>query len=595
MSELDLPRSSLLTKYRDSMQELQETLVKEKKWRQDAEAENRLLRKRNLEIEEQLTDFRYSSVEFIVKTEDLSSENKKLQDRNKDFQEHHKNFEEMLERQQIRAETLEKEVVKLEDLVSELKSELNEKQRTLEDWKTGFLHYEQQIKSLEQENFQIKEESSAYQKAFRDQEHEFNIKERETMDLLQRFNLLEMENQRYKEQENWIIESQKLLEIKTQQLIDDERKVVQNYKNKLMALNEDYEKVQIEKEKLGGLVYQGKMEISNLNEGISCLKRNKEEIEIIYNEKMESFQEELMRAEEKCRDKERAMIGLHGEIKLLNEKFLNLQVEYCGVKEQLGEKMKEINSVKAELHSKNEVIFEVSNKNKELSSHVQDLAETIEHEKVKASKDLQKLGYKFEQEIEKMKLNASSELEYEVNRKDQEIREVQDRFESFAKGKEDEVNMLNSDREKLQDMLRELDYKLRELLSNYQIESETWENTQKMLKEETNLRVNLENKYNSVLNRIQELENQVQASSETVSDLKSQLKANKKQFQSDSESFLKSVHEKIEFWKNKFREEVGYLEKWAQMLENDQQSVSVHKRIINIVNRLESVLDYTEN
>lgn len=595
MAELDLPRSSLLTKYRDSMQELQETLVKEKKWRQDAENENRLLRKRNLEIEEQLTDFRYSSVEFIAKTEDLTSENKKLQERNKDFQENHKKLEEMLERQQIRAETLEKEVEKLEDFITELKSELSEKQRTLEDWKGGFLHYEEQVKLLEQENFQFKEENLAYQKAFRDQDHALNIKEREKIDLIQALNLLEMENQRCKKQENWIIENQKLLELKTSQLIEDERKVVQNYKSKLMQANENYEKIMIEKEKLEDLLMQAKTDNSGLNEGLISLRRNKEELEKIYCERIENLQEELLKAEEKLGDKEKVLTAVNGEIKLQNEKFLNLQVEFCGVKEQLGEKIKEINAVKAELHSKNEVIFEVSNKNKELSSQIQALAESIEHEKVRSSKELQKLAYKYEQELENFKLNSSSEMEYEINKKNKEIQDLEERFEAFAKNKEDEIVLLNSDREKLQDMLRELDCKLRELLSNYQNDCENWENMQKNLKDETSMRLTLENKYNSVLNRIQDLESQVQSSSETISNLKSQLKANKRQYQSDSENFIKSAQEKIEFWKNKFREEVGYLEKWGQILESDPNQSTAHKRILNIVNRLETVLDYTEN
>ena len=79
-----MPRTSLLTKYRDSMQELQETLIQEKKWRQDAESENRVLRKKNLEIEEQNTDFRYSAVELMSKIEEVTGENKRISERYQD-------------------------------------------------------------------------------------------------------------------------------------------------------------------------------------------------------------------------------------------------------------------------------------------------------------------------------------------------------------------------------------------------------------------------------------------------------------------------------------------------------------------------------
>ena len=595
MAELDLPRSSLLTKYRDSMQELQETLVKEKKWRQDAENENRLLRKRNLEIEEQVTDFRYSSVEYIAKLEDLSSENKKLSERNKDFQDHIEKLEEMLDRQQVRSETLEKELSKIEDLANDLKSELNDKQRTLEDWKSALIHYEDQGKVLESENFQLKEELEAYQKGYKELESNLMVKEREIGKLIQDLKLVEMENLRFKEQENWIIENQKLLELKTQQIIDDERKTTHGFKVKLAVVNENFEVLKVEKEKVQEELNRLHCEYENLNESVFALRKGKEDLEKVLAEKISALQETVLDIEKKCEDKERIIMNLHSELKQQTEKHLNAQAEISAMKDLHSEKIKEINTVKSELHLKNEEVFEYCSKSKDMMVKVQNLSDQLEQEKVKNSKSLQKLQNKYEQEKETLKMTFANEIEFEIHKKNQEIHEIHEKFENLLKSKDEELILLNTDREKLQDIVRELDSKLRELLNKYQSEYLNWEHLQQALKDELNSKQALESKYNSSVTRIKDLESQVENYVETVSELKSSLKSNKKQFQSDSEAFLKSASDKIEFWKQKFREEVGYLEKWSESIENDLSLAPVRKRIQGIVTRLEVVLDFNEN
>jgi chromosome segregation ATPase len=594
MAELDLPRSSLLTKYRDSMQELQETLVKEKKWRQDAENENRILRKRNLEIEEQVTDFRYSSVEYVAKIEDLSAENKKLSERNKDFQDHINKLEEMLDRQQLRSETLEKEVSKLEEIISDLKEELNEKLLTLEDWKTALMHFEDQVKDLENENFRTREDATAYQKAYKEQEFALEVKERELTELFQSFQLLEMENRRFKDQETWIIENQKLLEMKTQQIVEDERKAAHGFKVKLAVVNENLELAKVEKEKTDEETLKIKNELTAAAESLRVLRKSKDDLEKDLAEKIAELQESLVEEQLKLETKEKSVLSLHSELKSANEKFSSIQIEFSTLKETHSEKIREINSIKSELHQKNEVIFEVSSKNKELSSQVQTLAETIEVEKVKFSKELQKVRLKHEKDLESLKLATNNELDFELSKKSSEIHEIHEKFENLLKTKEEEVFLLNSDREKLQDIVRELDGKLRELLNKYQSEYLNWEHLQTTLKEESSSKLALENKYNSVLCRIHDLESQVESSSSTISDLKTQIKTSKKQFQADSENFLKAAQEKVDFWKQKFREEVGYLEKWAESIENDPSLTQVRRRVLNVVARLESVLDLNE-
>ena len=63
------------------------------------------------------------------------------------------------------------------------------------------------------------------------------------------------------------------------------------------------------------------MEFSNINERNLCFKWNREVTEMIYSEKIEILQEEIIMAEEKCGDKDKFLLCLYGEIKLLNEKF----------------------------------------------------------------------------------------------------------------------------------------------------------------------------------------------------------------------------------------------------------------------------------
>lgn len=518
MAETDLPRTSLLTKYRDSMQELQETLVKEKKWRQEAENENRLLRKKNLEIEEQITDMRYSSVEYMAKIEELISENKKLTERNREMMEDFEKLEDLYDREQVKTETLEKELRKLEDIIQELKTDISNKQRTLEDWKNSFLSFEEQIKALERDNYQLKEENFVYKNAYKDAEYSLETKEQECKNL---------------------------------------------YEN---------------------------------------MQKCKEDMENMYTEKSQELEKMMIVSEEKFRmiiqQKDKQIQALGQEIKDISEKKEELEGTAGDFQDQASEALKKANIVKAELHTKNEIIFEITNKNKEMSTEIQKLAEAIEQEKVRNAKEVAGITQQHEKVMSTTISNMKNDMAGEIQKKNQEIEILEEKYENsllLLKVKEEDIANLNQDREKLQEILNDLDSKLRNLLIKYQTDYDNWEKKQVQGEKCKQDLVILEAKYGELQEKMRELEIQSQEKIAGLagknSELKVKIKENKKRFMTEAEEKFKNAEETVEFWKEKFREEVGYMEKWAESIQDNPNMSNVSGRINNIIKRLVTALD----
>ena len=604
MAESDLPRTSLLTKYRDSIQELQETLIKENKWRQDAEGENRLLRKKNLEIEEQLRDFRYSAVEYMTKIEELSGENKRFAEKNKDIAENLQKIEDMYERQQVKADTLEKELDKIEESANDLKAELSDKQRIANDMKNSLIHLEEQLKVSENNNFQLKEEINVYKNAYQEIEYELQLKEKECKELYDNFKIIDEENNKFRQNEAWVLENQQILETKTHQLIEDERKLSMDYKSKLITANDTITNLEFENEKIQKVLDRLAEENLELHTNYANLKLNKAELERILNAKVIELEKNMIFAEDQFKStlqqKEKIIQGSNIELNNLKETNESFQREILKIKDQTTASIQEINMLKSELHTKNEVICEITTKNKELSSQIQALAETIENEKIKYAKEVNQLSKKNEKNLSVDLNSLKAECEDEIIRKDLEIEEITKQYQEsllYIKEKEEDIININKDREQLQNMIRELDSKLRELLTKFHIDSENAEMIKSQYLEEKQSRILLENKYNLTAIRIKEIEahyiDEIDKLNQSIKAHKEQIKEIKKKYQNQFEEKNKLAEDNICYWKEKFREEIGYLEKWAESIEGDSNSITTYTRICNIVKRLSEAVDYS--
>ena len=599
-----MPRTSLLTKYRDSMQELQETLIQEKKWRQDAESENRVLRKKNLEIEEQNTDFRYSAVELMSKIEEVTGENKRISERYQDVIERLEKVEELHERQIIRGDTLEKELDKMEENASQFREELSEKQRLVQDLSNSLQAMEEQVKILENDNFQIREEAIICEKMYKECEYELKVKQKECKELYDNFKIIDQENNNFRQQEAWILENQKLLENKTSLLIEDERKLCGNYKNKLNLANETIEGLSIENEELGKLIESIKAENYKLQSKSEYLEKCKNEIEQTLRTEITELESNLSRSEEEfqtaLQKKQKSLQHSQSELNSLIEKIDLLEREINNEKDHANSSQKEINILKADLNTKNDIIYDTTTKNRELSTQIQSLAEAIEQEKLKHAKELTLQNQQSERKFHSFLQEAKALHEEEMRKQLQELEITNQRYlESldYIKEKEEENSIINKDREKLQDMIRELDSKLRELVNQYQSESVTLDCIQSQLSEEKQLRISIENKYNLACSRIKDMESQYSDEIDKLNQIikmnKLQLKEIKKQMHTEAEEKLQLAEDSVCFWKEKFREEVGYLEKWAESIEHDPNSSVNFSRISNMAVRLNSALEHT--
>jgi chromosome segregation ATPase len=583
MADSEFSRASLLTKYRDSMQELQETLVNEKKWRLDAENENRVLRKKNLEIEEQITDFRYSAVEYMGKIEELTAENKKLYETTNKLALEIEKLDEMHEREQAKVETLNTELEKMEEIVSELKSDNSKKQRIIEDWKTALIRLEEQLKVLENDNLQLKKEMAVYQSAYKEFEYTLQAKKKECKDLYENFKVIDEENNRLRKQEESFSSSQVLLEKKTQQLVEDEKKLSLTYKNKLISANETIEKMKIEKDADFEVIEELKSQNAALNEKCSSLKGSKDSLDKSFKTKVSELENNLSLAQEQSKG--------------VLEKNNFLEKEVNKLKDQINTLIKDANALKSEIHAKNETIFEISNQNKDLTHQLQTLSESIELEKVQHAKEIASINQKNEKSLASSLKQVKSEHIEELKKIGSVLQlKSNDYIDAIKilKEKEEENKNINKDREILQQMVRELEKKLREVLDNSETEKRKIIQLQSI--EDKQIKAGLENKYNNLLFKFKESENQYEQEIDTLSSAvkkyKKELKDFKQKADSQSEHKIKLAEDNVSYWREKFREEVGYLEKWAESIQGETASEQTYNRVRNMIKRLVSVLDH---
>ena len=394
------------------------------------------------------------------------------------------------------------------------------------------------------------------------------------------------------------------MESKTKQLIEDEKKLNNSYKAKLVLANENIEKLRIENERYSEIVQELRKDYEKLNEKWETSQNSSQNTEKIFSRKISELEANFIISEDdyKARvlEKEKKIESLNTEILQFLSKNEEILKENNKLKDQANISIKENNLLKSELHAKNGIILEISNQNKDLSTQIQSLAEVIESEKIKSAKEITQLIQTHEKLLTSTINELKSEHYAEISKKTSEYQELNQTYLeclSFAKFKEEENKSINNDREKLQNMIRELEKKFRELINKISKDSQESELIQTQYKEEKQIRLLLENKYNSLLIKFKDLEenyeNEVCSLNETIKANKIDYKEQKIKNHRILEEKIKAEKDVVCYWKEKFREEVGYLEKWAESVEGDANALLVHGRITNIIKRLMDALDYS--
>ncbi|CAG9334506.1 unnamed protein product [Blepharisma stoltei] len=615
-------------KYRDALQDMQEELLKEKKWRQEAETENRNLRKNLLTLEEQITDYRYSSVELHSRLDEYAEANKELHEENQEKREKFDALKEKFEKERNRSETLERELEKFQKFMNELRDEVSDKQKALEDWKEALELMEDKLKSVSTQKNKYKEEMDLYKEALENSKNENSLlkiqievkgKEKEEMkkeishqcDELN-IKIKEMMKKHQEELEFWKVN----LSSQYETVISNERQNVDTYKKKLGQSNEINEKIKNERDRLLRNIEDLRRDISEQAEQISTIKFQKESLENLLNTQVRELEENLFTTDDNYKQllvqKDKSIQQLESQLQTAQEKLKEFAFQSTNSKESEIFAIKEMERLQDLLRDKDTEISSLKNVLNEHREEITQIRENIEEQKCSHLRDIKKACDEVEERYKKKLLENEKKIkeiliknEEEKTRRENEnennqinILKVKEEYMQMLIEKEESIVLLNTDRDRLQKVVQDLEKQLKEIIYKMQADAQDRERLLRVLKDENIKKDELEQKNLYLRNKIAELEQRVEdeleACKTSMSEKDSQIKRIKEKYHSMHESKLEEAEVKLSTWKERFREEIGYMEKWGETMETDLNSQAHLARLRSILNRLYQVLDYSQ-
>ena len=463
--------NSLLLKYKGSIEDLQDALVRERKLRQEGERENRSLRKQCLSLEESLIDSKRSNEELysnyqlsLTQGSDLNEKlqmiGSKLEEAYSYIEERDKLIENLHSRLSSHAtvQEMQKQVSSLQSDLKTSYDEIKEKDKAIEEWAASISILEHQLQSLQKDN-------------------------------------------------------QCTIETLTQQ--NDEL----SHSNSVLSE---------EKEKLAGILDSVYANLNDLNEQYQNTKRQKVELENLLNSQVKDIEANLALNENNYKDllgqKEQSIIQLENQLsnaQIKLEKTMKLLIDtrdseerYLTLSRKLQEQVEENSNV-------------IHTLNVRMQDEIACVKATYEE---KLSKMVQENKDEFETQLRQYKV----ELDEEVIRGEQchdsyqlQALQIKEQYMKELIDKEEEVQVLNDDRRRLQEVMKEMQVHLERL--------------------------------------------QAQVEKNKNAPCKVQGK------------------DKIQYWKCKFTEEIGYMARWADdMSDQDAENKS---RLQAIIERLTKILD----
>ncbi|CAG9325654.1 unnamed protein product [Blepharisma stoltei] len=485
-------KKTLLLRCKDTIESLEQELQQEKEFRIDAEKQSRDLLRENSLLKEEIDELNLQvntlKYEIQSQTEELGTFQKKKQ----------KAYEELdackinLEKEKAFSHHNQLELSKLQNFIDQLRGELKNKQDSIDEWNEAVSNVEGKLRSYSEENKSLKQAVEKYvakceellnqneelnglwteaineNKELKKTASELRIEKEQAYEKIRRANMQVHEHSTYLEKSSQI-SAQKMQEI-IDKLENEKQKCsrlekenieinikIEELKKNLAIQREEYEnKFLITKEKETELVFELEKTKQQTEKQISKLNK-----EILAKEHLIAKMEaDISFAKQESNMIMEAQAALQNNFKEISEKNSNLKSKLKEKEESINEKSK----ILFRLDEQIKIIEE--NSERELNSlydSVEILKETLRSELFQKEQDYLKQIEEIKHDHEKMLEKDTLTREFDMESFRIEAQRSKDHYIKLLSIKEEELDVLNQDRKKLQDVIYELEGKVNDL------------------------------------------------------------------------------------------------------------------------------------
>jgi chromosome segregation ATPase len=589
-------RETLLSRCRETIENLSQEVEEERCQRRAAEAEVRRLKKEAAYVEEQ---FNEAQVKIEVQTKEVTALAKDSQERQRmvtRLKEELKTAQQGRDDMQRIADSSSKELLKSQDKLHALKQELGHKQQVMDEWSKTLKAVDDRITSLTAENDEVKKELEEYvgkcDDLLRQNEHlvkGWKTAKEETQALHGELATLRSEGKEVIEvlQRHKRSFQQKLdetVEEKTAVIQGQISKCIDTLQGKLDTCSEELASLRRSKAHLQQEVGQLTRRNAEAEQTIEALKGQLTETRAQADAHRDQLRTHETDQELSTKQKEKHLKELSAELTsarvALRQKQQELELSTVenetAVKLTLHTKEAELTRLQGELMAKRSELNILKKDNELLATST--IRET-ENIRAQFEEDLRRIKTEFKQEYDRRLTKARLTLDQELQLKEAEIETAARDFRTELTEKDSEVDRLNADRKQLREIVEELQERLCGLTARYEKHSKKQARAESRLKKrDTEETERVRHKADEVRTKhrqeVELLQNELQRKDQEFERLR--LKAKDK---------IERVMKHQTAWKERLMQEIGYLNKWLES--ND---VSVGPRIKAVTTRMELAL-----
>lgn len=600
-------REDLLIRCRDNLKVLTNQLDEERELRRLAEKEAQNLKFELIYFEERLTEH---DTKQYVRSSDITiyeQENKDIKKQLHFINQQLKEVNHDKDSEKARADELAEELENLHKLFEESKSELEEKQASFDKWQMTLHAVEIQLRSLSDENRNLNEDVKRYKVQY-DTILEQAHKLQDTVRILQEDNqnlqdrisypdtcipqdknniqqeiqkALDKINATHSEQENvWRGEISASVK-KLQSYVDESKLNLTNVEKDKTYLQVKVHKL---KEKKKNLLNMSVIEKQTLENELEKLRKEINAHRIMLQkqtgikDKVISLEKHLNESRienEKTLMREKKLVNQctnsYNAIKSLKNEIREKEARIMHFEQRLGEMQQKLRNI--ELKNENEI-----NEHRKVFNT---LVKEYEQEKIQNKQDTARTlqNNHTQQELEKLKLETS---------------QLKLSYQALQSKRNEDIQNLNKDRERLQSSVIELQKQLEsvgiEITHTY---------NEKLRRSpsypESIISDSSDHYLKRLTNENYSLKQEITSKSEELDSKESELTHLKDSFKKRLQSRIFECENKVSKWRDKFLEEMGYIQRWMETLKRDRNAYGILDKVEGMLSRLDTVLSCTHN
>jgi chromosome segregation ATPase len=626
-------RDSLLLRCRDTIASLHSEIENDQQTIFSLEYEIKTLKSALSQQEVDLNEIKVKERCLKDEIEILEKENKESR---KDRQALHQKAEaledekvELINQLQVSHE----DIQEYERIIEDLKAELVEKEKAIQSWNETLSSVEERMNELSHENIGLKDEIHEYEAKYDDLlEKSENLSElckqynEEAAVFKRKTKELQEENEEacMKLEKERIIIEQRAAEkyaVKVEEYKDECKKSVDWMKQNMERIDKENRALRTENEQMREMMVSKEryFETKKIEYDEHIVKKDKLLQDYInklhqIEEKYSQIQAESKATFQEKDEKIKKLETLHRESSYNEERYRYRE-------QQLTEKLEDIMSFKDKLEESltektRELEFaekamyklkaDITRLTQELESEKQEKQNALlEIQKIKEEnlQDMQRATEEYRIQLENTLKSCNKQLEEERMKRaaeydasEQDMMKLKDEYEAYIYEKDDENKALKTEADNLARKITEYENKVYDLqIELEQVLHNRHESANYYKARETELKTILENENANLKRDIKELQKKLMEESsyftqesikrqDELTKLKERYKETLNQRQKKSEDSYKTM-------KLKIRQELGQLNRFMQLLENDRFPSSLHETLGNSLSRLEKAIE----